>query len=193
MLPPDQLAADRMFEPIRRVFRWCSLILLAVMVALPAIQVFLREMIRSPLIGAEELTRFMLICVVFITLPYVISSGASIRMEEFLEIFPKGFQRLAHLLISSSGAVAFGIAASSVLVATLRNLSNATPTLGIPYWVFFSAAFLGLLFAAIECALQFYKAVYRYPLYITFAEEHSPDELPDLERAGTLTGSGSGS
>lgn len=177
-------AADRLVAPIRPALRWLGIILLTVMIAMPTVQVILREVLRSPFVGAEELARFMLICVVYITLPYVISSGASIRMEELLQSLPKRWQRPLHVVIAGTGTIAFGVGAFSVAVATLRNLNNATPTLGIPYWVFFSAAFVGLLVAAIECAIQTYKAACNRPLYVTFAGEHSPDALPDTLPVG---------
>ena len=111
----------------------------------------LRELLDLPFVGAEELTRFMLICVVFVTLPYVVASGANIRLEEGLNLMPHAVQaRRSTSLIAATGACRFAVAAAAIAVATLRNLQNATPTLGIPYWVFFSAAFFGLLFAAVE-------------------------------------------
>lgn len=68
--PPteDQSAIDRAVRPIRKALRWLGLALLVVMIALPALQVALRATPYS-FIGAGELTRFMLICVVFVTLP----------------------------------------------------------------------------------------------------------------------------
>ncbi|WP_052763707.1 TRAP transporter small permease [Microvirga massiliensis] len=169
-----------MIEPVRLVFRVAALILLAVMIAMPAIQVVLREVIRAPFIGAEELTRFMLICVTFITFPYVVSSGANIRMEEFIQGLPEPVRQPLHVLIAGTGVIGFGIAAYSVAVAALTNLNNATPTLGIPNWIFFSAAFLGLLFAAVEYMIQFVKALRGRNLYVTLAAEQAPDEEPQL-------------
>ena len=162
--------------------RRLGVLLLGVMISLPALQVVLREMIGAPFVGAEELARFMLICVVFVTLPYVVSSGSSIRMEELLAALPRSVQRPVRLAAAAVGCVAFAIAAGSVAIATLRNLDNATPTLGIPYWVFFSAAFVGLLVAAVESGLQWMKTVRGQPLYVMFAEEQPPDEI-DLEQA----------
>ena len=141
---------DRVLAPIRRLTRVMGVVLLGVMISLPALQVVLREVIGRPFVGAEELARFMLICVVFVTLPYVVSSGGSIRMEEILAALPRWVQRPVRAIGAAVAGAAFAIAAGSVAIATLRNLDNATPTLGIPYWVFFSAAFLGLLVAAIE-------------------------------------------
>jgi len=179
--PGERSALDRTLEPLRKALRRAGVALLFVMIALPAVQVFLRAVVGSPFVGAEELARFMLICVVFITLPYVVSSGSSIRMEEILSALPRALQRPLRVLGAGVAAVAFGIAAWSVAIATLRNLDNATPTLGIPYWVFFSAAFFGLFVAAVESAVQLVKALGDRPLYLSFAEEQPPDE-PDLEQ-----------
>ena len=178
--PEDRTGMDRAMLPVRKLFRRLGIVLLAAMIALPMLQVVLRQVTSTSFIGAGELTRFMLICVVFITLPYVVSSGANIRMEEFSSLLPVRLRRMLDILITAMAAAAFGFAAYSVALATLRNLNNATPTLAMPYWIFFSAAFLGLVFAALECVLQLAKAVRGQELYVSFAEELPPDELPDL-------------
>ena len=179
----DATGLDRALSPLRRVLRRLSLALVGVMLALPAVQVVLREVLNVPFVGAEELTRFMLICVVFGTLPYVVASGANIRLEEGLHLLPTTIQRVLHVGISATGALTFGVAAAAIGVATIRNLQNATPTLGIPYWVFFSATFVGFVAAALECALQLWKALTRRPLYVAFADEASPDNMDALEAA----------
>jgi TRAP-type C4-dicarboxylate transport system permease small subunit len=181
--PADATAPDRALAPVRRVLRWASLAMVAVMIALPAVQVVLREVLNLPFIGAEELTRFMLICVVFVTFPYVVASGANIRLEEGLHLLPNTLQRAIHIVIAATGAVTLAVAAVAIAVATMRNLQNATPTLGIPYWVFFSASFLGFLFAAAEFALQLWKALVDKPPYVAFTDEASPDDLDALEAA----------
>jgi TRAP-type C4-dicarboxylate transport system permease small subunit len=181
--PAQAFAPDRALSPVRVALRWTSLALIAVMIALPAIQVVLREGLNLPFVGAEELTRFMLICVVFLTLPYVVASGANIRLEEGLHLFPAATQRLIHLAIAATGAVTFAVASAAIAVATVRNLQNATPTLGIPYWVFFSASFVGFLVTAAEFALQLWKVVTRRPPFVRFDDEASPDDMGALEAA----------
>lgn len=178
--PEDATLADRVIRPVRRVLRAVGLLLLAVMVALPVLQVALREFTSFTFVGAGELTRFMLICVVFVTLPYVVASGVSIRMDELTSELRGVWRRGLRMLIAASASTAFGIAAWSVALATLRNLNNSTPTLGIPYWIFFSAAFLGLLLAAVECLIQLVKARRDVPLYVSFAEELPPEDLPEI-------------
>lgn len=173
-------AIDRALEPLRWVFRWGSLIMLVVMVSLPFIQVVMREILAAPIIGAEELARFMLICTVFIALPYVVSAGANIRMDEFLGFLPTAFVHGVRLAISAIAIVTFAIAAVASVVAIRSNLDNATPTLGIPYWIFLGAATVGFSMTTLECAVQFVKALQNRPLYVTFSQEHEPEEELDL-------------
>ena len=181
--PADTFAPDRALSPVRWVLRWTSLAVVGVMITLPAIQVVLREILNLPFVGAEELTRFMLICVVFVTLPYVVVSGSNIRLEEGLHLLPRSLQRVIQLAIAATGVLTFGVASVAIAVATLRNLQNATPTLGIPYWVFFSASFVGFLVTAVEFALQLSKVATRRPPYVTFADEASPEDMDALEAA----------
>lgn len=172
--------ADRAIAPVRLILRWLGVVLLIVMIAMPAVQVVLREFIRAPFVGAEELTRFMLICVVFVTLPFVVSSGASIRMEEILQSFPTRLRDRLRIMIAGTAALAFATASYSVGIATLSNLHNATPTLGIPYWVFFSAAFIGLLLAAVECLIQLVKIARGREQYVRHASDVAPGDEPTL-------------
>lgn len=173
-------AIDRFVEPIRKAFRLLSVALLTLVIILPALQIFLREVTQTPFIGSAELARFMLICTVFIAFPYVVSSGANIRMEEIQLALPAAIVRWLRPLISFLGAVGFAIIAYSTCIATISNLNNATPTLGIPYYIFFSTTFLGCLMTAFECVVQTGKAITNNPLYVKFDAERPPDELTEL-------------
>ncbi len=173
-------AIDRFIEPVRKALRILSVALLTLVIVLPALQIVLREVTQTPFIGSAELARFMLICTVFIAFPYVVSSGANIRMEEIQLALPAVVVRWLRPLISFLGVVGFAIIAYSTFVATISNLNNATPTLGIPYYIFFSATFLGCLMTAFECAVQTGKAITNNPLYVKFDAERPPDELTEL-------------
>lgn len=173
-------AVDRAVEPLRWVFRGGSLVMLGAMVSLPFIQVISREILGMPIVGVEELARFMLICSVFLALPYVVSAGASIRMEEIITMLPS---RVTYGLKMATGlvcTVTFAAMAVASLIAISTNLDNATPTLGIPYWIFLGAAVVSFSMTTLECAIQFFKAIQGKPLYVTFPQEQDPEEELDL-------------
>ncbi|HEY5796550.1 MAG TPA: TRAP transporter small permease subunit [Bosea sp. (in: a-proteobacteria)] len=171
---------DRAIEPVRWLFRWGSLAMLIAMVSLPFIQVVSREIFSTPIIGVEELARFMLICSVFLALPYVISAGANIRMEEIVAMFPAGVVRTAKILGAATATATFAAIAVASFVAIGGNLDNSTPTLGIPYWIFLGAAFVSFAMSTLECAIQTAKVIQGRPLYVTFPQEHEPEEELDL-------------
>ena len=167
-------AIDRVLEPLRWVFRLGSLAVLVALVSLPFIQVLLREVFSRPIVGAEELTRFMLICSVFLALPYVVAAGATVRMEELVAFLPSRVLQVLKVMTAATAAATFAVLAWASLVAITRNLDNATPTLGIPYWIFLGAAFAGFSMTVVECLVQLTKLLQNRPLYITFPFEAEP-------------------
>jgi len=103
---------DRAVEPLRWVFRWGSLVMLVAMVSLPFVQVVSREIFSVPIVGVEELARFMLICSVFLALPYVISSGANIRMEEIVALFSPDVVRTGKIAAAVTATATFAVMAA---------------------------------------------------------------------------------
>lgn len=173
-------AIDRAVEPLRWVFRWGSLVMLGLMVLLPFFQVITREIIGNPVIGLDELARYMLICTVFIALPCVVAGGANIRMEEILSLCPAQVIRIAKIVIAIVAVATFATAAVATAVAITKNLDNATPTLGMPYWLFFGAALISFSMTTLECGIQLIKVLQGRPIYVTFPQELEPEEELDL-------------
>ena len=173
-------AIDRAVEPLRWVFRWGSLVMLVAMVTLPFVQVVSREILSAPIVGVEELARFMLICSVFLALPYVVAAGASIRMEEILAMLPRPVIRLLRIAAAVLCTATFAAMAAASLIAIGTNLDNATPTLGIPYWIFLGAAFVSFAMTTLESGIQLVKTLQDKPLYVTFPQEQEPEEELDL-------------
>jgi len=173
-------AIDRAVEPLRWIFRWSSLVVLIAMVSLPFIQVVSREVFATPIVGVEELARFMLICSVFLAFPYVISSGANIRMEELVSFLPKSVLRPLRTVVLGVATVCFASLALASFIAISGNLDNSTPTLGLPYWIFFGAALSSFAMSTLECAILTFKAIKAMPLYVSFPQEIEPEEELDL-------------
>lgn len=173
-------AIDRAVEPLRCVFRWGSLVMLVAMVSLPFIQVVAREIFGWPIIGVEELARFMLICSVFLAVPYVVSAGSSIRMEEIRSLLPPPIIHGLKLAAAAICTATFAAMVGASLIAIGTNLDNATPTLGIPYWIFLGAAALSFSMTTLECVIQLCKILQDRLLYVTFPGEQEPEEELDL-------------
>lgn len=124
-------------------------LLTAGLVLVPTTQVIMRSIFALPFIGAEELTRFLLICLVFCSYPLVVANGENIVMGEIKAAFPVRVRRLIDIAISLSAIAITGFIAWVTVSNISKNLANSTPTLGIPFWIFLGATFFGFAGAAV--------------------------------------------
>lgn len=125
-----------------------TVLLLFGLVLVPSLQIVMRTL-GVPFIGSEELTRFLLICLVFTGFPLVVATGENIVMGEFKAAMPPAAQRAVNLAISAAAVAVSLFVAYATWRTAFQYLSNATPTLKIPFWVFLSATFVGFAGAAL--------------------------------------------
>jgi TRAP-type C4-dicarboxylate transport system permease small subunit len=132
-----------------RILSAVTVLILAGIVLVPIAQVVMRGVFGLPFVGAEELTRFLLICLIFIGYPLVVETGENIVMGEIKSSLPKRHRNVINLAISIS-AVGVALFLAYVTWANIfKNLNNTTPTLGIPFWIFLAATLFGFAGAAI--------------------------------------------
>ena len=133
---------------VERIMTALVVMILAGLVLVPTAEVIMRGVFVQPFIGAEEFTRFLLICLIFCAYPLVVQKGENIVMGEFKAALPDRPRRVLNVLISI-GAIAATAFITYVTASNIsRNLNNATPTLGIPFWLFLGATLLGFAGAA---------------------------------------------
>lgn len=123
--------------------------IMAGLVLVPTAQVIMRGVFVLPFIGAEEFTRFLLICLIFCAYPLVVQNGENIVMGEFKAAMPAPLRGVVNWSISISAVAVTGFVAWVTAANISRNLSNATPTLGIPFWIFLGATLFGFSAAAL--------------------------------------------
>jgi TRAP-type C4-dicarboxylate transport system permease small subunit len=140
---------------IRKAVRLVSLLLLAAVVITPLAQITLRGVFNVPMAGAEEMTRYFLICLTFLAASYVTEQGGQIRMEEFQFLVPAKPRWLLQLLIELSGVAVFGILCVASIVTISRNLNNQTPIMEMPFWLFMAPLALGSALLVMETLVMF--------------------------------------
>jgi len=123
--------------------------LLGALIVVPSAQIVMRGLFGLPFIGAEELTRFLLICLVFIAYPLVVETGENIVMGEIRQALPRPIRAASNIAISVSAVVVTGFLAYVTWRTIFQNLNNATPTLQIPFWIFLAATLFGFAGAAL--------------------------------------------
>ena len=132
-----------------RVLTAAVALLVAGLVVVPTAQVVMRNVFSLPFIGAEELTRFLLICLVFCAYPLVVENGENIVMGEIKAALPSRLRNIVNIAISVSAIAITGFLAWVTTSNISQNLANATPTLGIPFWIFLGATLFGFAGAAL--------------------------------------------
>ncbi|WP_136067537.1 TRAP transporter small permease [Modicisalibacter radicis] len=128
---------------VRRLLEGVCALLLAGIVLVPLAQVILRQVFNSPMVGAEELTRFLLVCLVFIAYPLVVDNGENIVMAELRESLPTWLRRPVKILILLCTIAASVFITYATVITIQANLGNTTPTLKIPFWLFLGSTALG--------------------------------------------------
>lgn len=139
---------------MRRALEIVCVLLLAALVAVPFVQVIARDVFGSAIVGAEELTRFLLICNVFVAYPLVVHHRENIVMDELLDALPAKLNRALHRLIALSAIAACGFLAWVAVENISGNMRNATPTLKIPFWIFMGATAFGFAAACLAHLLN---------------------------------------
>ena len=109
------------------------------------LQVVLRFVFSKPLMGAEEFTRYMVICVVMFPLAYSERSGSTIVMEVIQSMFPKLLRNIVKMLEQILTILVYGIVAASAVSVLINNAQNRTATLEMPFWLFFAPTVVGLI------------------------------------------------
>jgi TRAP-type C4-dicarboxylate transport system permease small subunit len=130
---------------------------LAALVVLPTTQIVLRSLVGAPVVGMEELTRYFLIVVTFAGLPLVTAEGGQIRMDELQQMLPLGPRGVLRVIIAIVSGAIFGTVVVAIWASLEVTIGSATPTLGIPFWLFNLPAIVGLGVGAVEFLIQAWR------------------------------------
>lgn len=142
---------DRMWLLIERCLATVAVLALAALVALPVLQVILRDFFSSPLTGLEEATRWGLIILVFLGTPLLISTNEQIRLSEFIDRLPGVLRRALERATLLVCGLTLAVIVWAGVLSIMRNFGTRTPTLDIPFWLFASPMLAGLAAAAVGC------------------------------------------
>jgi TRAP-type C4-dicarboxylate transport system permease small subunit len=144
----------RLLNTVRAALRAVSFVLLALLIATPLAQIVMRSVFNVPMSGAEELTRYFLICAVFLAAPLVTFDGAQIGMEEVQALIPARPRWWLQLAIEVAGIAFFAFVAVAAVVTIRNNLRNQTATLEMPFWLFMAPLAVGMALLAVETLVR---------------------------------------
>ena len=107
------------------------------------IQIVLRQVFKKPLMGAEEMTRYMVIWVILTPLAYTERAKGHIIMEEIQALFPSFLRKTIRFISAVCTTAVYILVAISAINVWRNNMNNMTATLKIPFWLFFLPSVIG--------------------------------------------------
>lgn len=125
------------------ILRLVCCLMLAGLILTPFAQIVLRGVFNLPMAGAEEMARYMLICLTFLAAALVSLDGGQIKMEEFQAMLPERPRWLLQLFIEMAGAILFAVLAYAAIGTIARNITSRTATLEMPFLLFMGPLAVG--------------------------------------------------
>ncbi len=129
-------------------------LMLAGLILTPFAQIILRGVFDVPMAGAEEMARYMLICLTFLAAALVTIEGGQIRMEELQAALPERPRWLLQLLIELSGVAFFAFLAYAGFVTIHRNFNSSTAVMELPFPLFMGPLAVGAALLALASLWQ---------------------------------------
>ncbi len=134
----------RVLASISRACLNFGILLLALMSTLIVAQVLGRNLFDLGMPWADELSRFCGVALVFLGVPLLALRGGHVAVDMVPAMLPRAGRRVCALIVEIM-ILAFGaIGVWSVCAFLLRAWKFATPTLGIPNWVYYAPAAVAL-------------------------------------------------
>lgn len=144
-----RVPGGRLLAAISRVCLTSGILLLALMSVLVLAQVAGRNLFDLGMPWADELSRFCGVALVFLGIPLLALRGAHVCVDMVPMMLPPAGQRLCafavELMVLSFAAISIWAAYAFLS----RAWKFATPTLGIPNWVYYAPAAVALLLLAV--------------------------------------------
>lgn len=148
---------DRWLSAIGRGLRALAMLLLAVMTILIALQVASRNVFDIGLPWADELARFTGLGVVFFTVPLLQYNGRHIAVD-MLSSRLTGLSGRILRLLNEAMMLAFCILLLLGFADFFKRAAFfSTPATGMPNWLFYSPALIGIIACTLICVLRMAK------------------------------------
>lgn len=137
---------DNYFEELLMI------ILLILMTLIMGVQVCSRYMFNNSLSWSEEVTRYLFICSGFISISYCTKKCISIKIEQFVEAFPKKGRAIFKIINHTIELIFFFylMPFSILYLKSSIESGQVSPACGIPMYLVQSAPLIGFSLAIIR-------------------------------------------
>ncbi len=143
---------DKKANILTKILSYIGGSVLFLMMVLTVIDVFMRYVFNSPLLGVQEITEFMLVTFVFFTLAYTETEQSHIRVDFVMDRLPSKFQDISsRVVIFIEMLTLLCVAVMGVIKGIrVREMHHVSGILSIPVYPFYFAVVLGAFAMALE-------------------------------------------
>lgn len=118
------------------------------------VQVILRQVFKAPLMGAEEMTCYLVACIIITPIGFTEKEHGHIVMEELQAILPAAIRKIIRFIIAVSSTIVYIIITLSVYYVIHNNMRNMTQMLKMPFWLFFLPCAVGFAWISLLCVIR---------------------------------------
>ncbi len=144
---------------LRNISLYLGIATLYVIILITLLQILLRAFFNIPMSGSEELARFLFVAFIFLGLPYYYRADGHIQLGGIHNLISLKNQRLLRIIIQLSCIMVFAVILFSAISTTVSNYKSTTPTLSIPFWIFFMPIIFGFGLLVAEHVKDLFKEI----------------------------------
>lgn len=179
---PCQLQHPRKIGEIMKIIKWLDehfeevlmVVLLVGIAILMLVQVFMRRVMGQTLSWSEEVTRYLFVWSVFLSISLTLIKKSAMKLDLFLILLPKK-ARNPLILISMAVMLVFFIYMSGVSFELLRQTRQVSATLNISMrWIYASTA-VGFVLSAIRLLQLMFNKIRTFSVVEEIAEPKEED------------------
>ena len=123
--------------------------LLVVMISLIFIQVLTRYVFDYSIAWSEEVTRYLFVWMIFLTLNLTIRDNLPIRIDLIDQYLPDKPRKIIDIFVILLSLITFIVFSYSGYMFTLRGMLSTSPALGIPLYIAYVAMPIGFVLSII--------------------------------------------
>lgn len=140
----------KLWKGIQRIAYTLSGIAMCAVIVLIFVNVLCRYIFKYSIPWCEEVTRYMFIAVIFLTLNIMVAQGASLRVDILDNFLSSKGKFMLELVCSILSAVALAIFTASGAQLVAAGMISVSPSLHIPMCLIYALLPLGYTLALIE-------------------------------------------
>lgn len=141
--------------------KYIMFVLLVGMSLTMGVQIIARYLFNNSLTWSEELTRFMFIWSVFISISYCLKTGISLKIDTLVSLFPKKVQIIFNIVIDGILAVFFIYMIPMAYQFAYSSVANGqrSPACRIPMYFVQGALLVGFFLAVLRAIQGIYQSI----------------------------------